>query len=182
MTRNENTIDAWMTNRRASYFAFASFGALFVNMILTIATGNTQMFEFFGPLYRVLLLPVVFCLPAPDWAKFSGWFWIMLDSSLNIGTINGMSPELAHDLRMGAHLGFGVWAVSVAICASGFLRIAGLLVGIVTPAYSFVAPWAPEAILPLTALLLVIYIISCGFRLRRDDAIVAGPNNPDNRR
>ena len=169
MQDDDNVIDRWMTHRRASWFAFASFGVLFANILLTVATGSMAVFEFAGPAYRVLLIPVIFCLPAPAWARFGGWFWVMFDSSLNIGSINGMSEELAFQLRMGVHLAFGIWAVSVAICASGLLRIAGLLVGIVTPGYSFIAPWAPAAILPVTALLLMAYILTCGLHLRRFD-------------
>lgn len=149
------------TRQIAGWLAYASAATLIVNIIVTITTG-LNLFEFLGPLYRLLLIPAVFFLPSPSWAKMAGWLWILFDSALNIGVINGMDAALALQLRLGIHLAFGVWATAAAWVATGGLRWWGLATGIITAGYSFVAPWVSEIILISTLFLLIVFIILIG--------------------
>ncbi|MEM8856757.1 MAG: hypothetical protein AAGD96_00455 [Chloroflexota bacterium] len=166
MTKNvfENEITIF-TPKIAGYLAFGSIGALVLNIVFAGVLGFESAFDFFGPLYRLLLIPAVAFLPAPHWAKMAGWLWILFDSTLNIGGINGMEQELILQLRLGIHLAFGVWAVAVGWLSSGGHRWSAFAVGIVTAGYSFVAPWVPQWVLASTALLLMFFIIMSAIKL-----------------
>ncbi len=153
------------TPKVADYLAFGSLATLVTNLIIITITGDESIFFFLGPLYRVLLIPAVAFLPAPNWAKMAGWLWIFFDSALDIGSINNMDFDLVFQLRMGIHLAFGIWPIAVGWLSNGVHRWSAFLVGIVTAGYSFVAPWVPSWILASTALLLMIYIVISGIKL-----------------
>lgn len=150
------------TNRTAGWLAFTSIGVLIFNAIFVSLTGFEAAVGILGPAYRLLLIPTVAILPAPQESKIAGFMWVFIDSTINIATLNGLDLALGMPLVLGIHLAFGVWAIGVGWMAKRMLRWAALLAGSITAGYSFVAPWAPEWILPVTGLLLLFFIFSAG--------------------
>src|SRR5262249_28953829 len=122
-------------------------------------------------LWHLLLLPVVAAVDAPPWAKGSGYAWIAVDNVLVFMSFFGVGAELVMPMRLGIHLASVTWIFGASLASSGAARVVGLLAVIATLFPSFAGPFvgAQRAgqLLGPSALLLVIWVVLLGIRLRR---------------
>jgi len=169
----------------ASKFAYAA-AAFFVASMAVIFTMGLPEFEGSPPLsinlftmfaltFHLAMLPVIAALPAPAWAKASGFTWVVADNMLVMLTYYGDGSGIVQPLRMGVHLATATWIFGASWNQTGVFRWVGSLVVIAMGGVSLIGPFlsgdaAVQASGP-GALLLIIWTIMAGNRLGKSDAI-----------
>jgi hypothetical protein len=98
-----------------------------------------------GVAFHLALLPVVASLPGRDWAKASGYGWIVVDIVSNVMAINGVADAQVLGVRLGGHIAAAVWIAAVSYGRRGSTRVLGLGLALWLFGYSFAAPWVPDA-------------------------------------
>lgn len=115
---------------------------------------------------HLLLLPVILALPAPKWAKAVGYGWVMVDIVTDIMALNGLSDSLYLPIRYGGHIGAAVWILSSSFAAKGWMRIIGIVLGLLLGGFSFI-PHGSYLILLPTGFLLPIWFYLSGKHLAK---------------
>src|SRR5512140_883559 len=81
-------------------------------------------------LFHLSLLPVVAALDAPEWAKGSGYAWIVVDNVIVFMGYFGVGSELIVPMRLGVHLAAVTWIAGASATAGGAIRVVGWLAAI----------------------------------------------------
>src|SRR3990172_1320637 len=167
-----------MKDTLASKFAYASAVFFALGMIIAIGMGLPEfdgvpplsviLFTLFGLIFHLAMLPVIAALPAPSWAKASGFTWVVVDNMLVLLSFYNAGTELILPLRMGVHLATSTWIFGASMAHTGALRWVGFLVVIAMAGVSLIGPFLGNAIVQasgLGALLLIIWIVMVGNQL-----------------
>lgn len=133
------------SNRGWALFGAASATFLFAGTFLLFGLAPTSpALSIVGALAHVVLFPLVAALRAHPGAKAAGYGWLTVDIVSNIMTLNGGDAQLASTIRLGGHVAAAVWIIGATV-GTGRLRVLGYALGAWLGAYSFAAPWVPEA-------------------------------------
>lgn len=117
---------------------------------------------------HALLFPVIAALPAPRWAKYAGYGWLVIDIATDIMQLNGAPQATYLSMRYGGHISAAIWIASVSWETKGAMRIIGLLLALDLAIYSFIAfsPLTFIILLP-SLVLLPLWIVLGGRFLAR---------------
>lgn len=167
----------------ASRFAYAAAALFAVALAASIALRPPEGFEGTPPLsvvvttvafvlYHLAMLPVIAALPAPAWAKGSGFAWVAFDNVLEMMSLFGQGAELVVPLRWGIHLATATWIFGASWAQQGAFRWVGLVVVIALTGVTLAGPFiADREMVPQTlgpaALLFIAWIVMAGLRLAR---------------
>lgn len=131
------------------------------------------LFTAFSLIFHLAMLPVIAALPAPSWAKASGFTWVVVDNMLVLLSFYNAGTELISPLRLGVHLATATWIFGASIAHTGPLRWVGFLVVIAMAGVSLIAPFLGNAVVQASgpgALLLIIWIVLVGSQLGKSNA------------
>jgi len=174
-----------MKDATASKFAYAAAVFFIASMVVIFTMGlpefegqpplSINLFTAFGLIFHLAMLPVIAALPAPAWAKASGFTWVVADNMLVMLTYYGDGSGIVQPLRMGVHLATTTWIFGASMAQQGAFRWVGFLVILAMGGVSLIGPFlssnaAVQASGP-GALLLITWIIMAGVRLGKSDAI-----------
>lgn len=168
----------------ASKFAYA--GAIFflagIIVIFTMGLPEFEgapplpinLFTAFALIFHLAMLPVIAALPAPTWAKASGFTWVVVDNMLVLLSFYNAGTELISPLRMGVHLATATWIFGASMAQEGAFRWLGFLTVLAMAGVSLVGPFLGNAITQASgpgALLLIAWIVLAGNQLNRSIAV-----------
>ncbi len=123
---------------------------LFVpTMVAFVLFPGTKISNVLGLFFHLAALFVVARMPAPEWAKASGYGWLVLDVLCAAMIINDVPHAIAWPVRLGAHIFAGVWLITVSLlCLPKSIRIVGVVTGGVwLAAFTFFATMLPVTLL-----------------------------------
>jgi len=176
-----------MKDTVASKFAYAA-AFLFVAGMAVILTMGLPEFDGRPPLSRILftafvlpfqlaMLPVITALPAPAWAKASGFTWVFVDIMLVTMSYYGEGSDIVEPLRMGVNIATATWIFGVSMGQEGAFRWVGFLIVPASVGVSLIGPFlSSDTVLQASGpglLLLIAWIIMAGIRLSKSDAVQA---------
>jgi len=176
-----------MKDTAASKFAYiaAFFFVAGMAVIFTMGLPEFQgqpplsrvLFTAFALIFQLAMLPVIVALPAPAWAKASGFTWVVADIMLVMLAYYGEGSDIVEPLRMGVHLATATWILGASWNQTGAFRWVGFLVVLAMAGVSLIGPFlSGDAVLQAGGpgvLLLITWIIMAGSRLGKSDAISA---------
>jgi hypothetical protein len=125
-----------------------------------------------GAAAHLVLLPVVAAMPAPAWARAAGYGWLVIDTMLNVASVNGLDPGIAGALRLGGHASAVVWMAAAAQHAHGPVKIIGWPLAIYLGFHAFGAPWLPAWVIFPPFVTIPIWLVCIGRSLQGE---AAGP-------
>lgn len=168
----------------ASKFAYIAAAFFVGTMVIAIGVGlpefdgapplSVSLFTLFGLIFHLAMLPVIAALPAPSWAKTSGFAWVVVDNMLVLLSFYSAGEEIVTPLRMGVHLATATWIFGTSISHEGALRWVGFLVVIAMAGVSLIGPFLGDAVVQASgpgALLLIVWIVMAGNRLGNSNAV-----------
>lgn len=153
-----------------------SFTLLVISTPLFVFTSGLGQYirEYLGLIWHLTMFFFINKLPAPEWGKKAGTYWIVLDvlsgflylnnlygitSDLSLG-IAAVSLTLPNIVRYAAHLFEGIWMISSAVTTEDkIIRLCGIAAGFLIALYSFVCPFAPGWILMLNVPFMYVWFI-----------------------
>lgn len=115
-----------------------------------------------GVFSHLVLLPVVAALPAPAWARATGYAWITIDVMLNVATVNGADVGLIAALRLGGHVSAATWMALAAWHMSGLVRAIGIPLAALLLIHAFASSWLPAWAIFIPFLLLPVWLALVG--------------------
>ncbi|HET9906542.1 MAG TPA: hypothetical protein VFQ23_07870 [Anaerolineales bacterium] len=173
-----------MKDTTISTFAYAAAGFFIATMVIAIGIGlpefegtpplSVNLFTLFGLIFHLAMLPVIAALPAPLWAKVSGFTWVVVDNMLILLSFYSAREEIVTPLRMGVHLATATWIFGASMSHTGALRWVGFIVVIAMAGVSLIGPFLGNAVVQASgpgALLLIIWIFMVGNHLGRSNAV-----------
>jgi hypothetical protein len=132
---------------RAAYAGAAMFVVLLVLFsMLGAGPPSTPMLivtGVIGAAAHLVLMPVVAAMPAPQWARAAGYGWLVIDTMLNVASVNGLDPGIAGALRLGGHASSALWMATASHHSRGAVRAIGWPLAIVLAVHAFGSPWMP---------------------------------------
>ena len=132
-------------------------------IVIAISAGFT--------LFHLSLLPVIAALPAPEWARGSGYAWVVVDNVIVFMSYFGVGADLGTPMRMGVHVAAATWLVGAGGAASGGFRWVGWAGAFAFVVVSTIAPIVGSAqanqMLGPAGVLLVTWLVMAGGRLGR---------------
>ena len=144
-----------LSTRTVSLIAFV----LFVPVVASfrLAPGS-RWASYLGILFHLAMFLLVFKLTAPEWAKASGYGWLLLDVVAGVLIINQVSRPIAGNVRLGGHIFAGIWFVMASLQGSPAAMLAGLPAGLILFAYTFASPFLPSAWLSPASILVLVWL------------------------
>jgi len=117
---------------------------------------------------HLLMFPVVEALPAPRWARYAGYGWLVIDIATDIMQLNGVPSTTYLAMRYGGHISAALWIASASWQIKGAIRITGLLLALDLAVYSFIAfiPFTFVILIPSLVLLPLWLLLSGRFLAR----------------
>jgi len=117
---------------------------------------------------HLLMFPVVEALPAPRWARYAGYGWLVIDIATDIMQLNGVPSTTYLAIRYGGHISAALWIASASWQIKGAIRITGLLLALDLAVYSFIAfiPFTFVILIPSLVLLPLWLLLSGRFLAR----------------
>lgn len=140
-----------------SYVGVAALGAL----------GYVGAIQYVAIVAHLLLLPVVACLPAPEWARAAGYGWIVVDNVLAVAAIEGVPYEHIEAMRHGLHIATAVWIFGASLGMQTVPRFLGLFVSFGLLVMSFADSQVPFLVSRVILLTFVIWLVTSGVQLYR---------------
>lgn len=125
-----------------------------------------------GLIFHMAMLPVISALPAPSWAKGSGYAWIVADNMLLMLTFYGNGMEIVPPLRWGVHLATATWIFGASMAQQGLSRWIGFIVALGMTGASLGGAFDESAISLLMGVAgpaLIVWLIIAGVRLGKSD-------------
>ena len=118
---------------------------------------------------HLLVFPVVEALPAPRWARYAGYGWLVIDMTTDIMQLNGVPNTTYLAMRYGGHISAALWIASASWQIKGAIRITGLLLALDLAVYSFIAfiPFTFVILIP-SLVLLPLWLVLAGRFLARE--------------
>jgi hypothetical protein len=184
-----------MKDTVASKFAYTA-ALLFILAMVTIITGVQDEFEgtppprviayvSLGLTFHFALLPVISALPAPAWAKGSGYTWVVVDNMLLMLTLYSTGVEIIAPLRWGIHLATATWIFGASLAQQGAFRWIGIIVALGMTGASLGGAFDESALSLLMGVagpLLIVWLIMAGVRLGKSEAAqeITSPQNAQN--
>lgn len=173
-----------MKDTAASKFAYAAAVFFLAGMVVIFTMGLPEfdgapplpinLFTLFGLIFHLAMLPVIAALPAPTWAKASGFTWVVVDNMLVLLSFYGAGADIVPPLRMGVHLATATWIFGASMAHEGAFRWVGFLTVLAMAGVSLVGPFLGNAVTQASgpgALLLIIWIVMAGNQLGRSNAV-----------
>ncbi|MGN6830553.1 hypothetical protein [Paucibacter sp. M5-1] len=130
-------------NLTAVFAALSCFG--WIAMFAAKKSRRLWLGNCFGIVYHIALAPVVQALPAPEFVKMAGYFWIFGDALIDVASINGMNEDNVWALRMGVHIPASIWIVGASLGMSVVPRGLGVLLGVLLALHAVVGPKIPDS-------------------------------------
>lgn len=175
-----------MKDKTASKFAYVAAAFFTAGMVVIFTMGLPEfdgqpplpvnLFTAFALIFHLAMLPVIEALPAPAWAKASGFTWVVVDNMLVLLSFYGAGEEIVTPLRMGVHLATATWIFGASMMAhEGAFRWVGFLTVVAMAGVSMIGPFLGNAVTQasgLGALLLIVWIVLAGNQLGKSNAIV----------
>ncbi|MFZ3231859.1 MAG: hypothetical protein WA160_16755 [Pseudobdellovibrio sp.] len=124
----------------AAISCFGWIGMFVAKKKINLFTGNCL-----GLVYHLALLPVVASLPAPDWIKAAGFFWVLCDALIDVASINKMSEENVWALRMGVHIPASIWIFGTASSMSFPGLAIGYALSLLLATHAIIGPYIPKS-------------------------------------
>lgn len=180
-----------MKNITTSTFAYAATFFFAVGVIASIILKAPSGFEGAPPfsvvlisglfiLYHFAMLPIIASLPAPSWAKSSGFAWIMFDNVLEMAALFGVGAGILIPMRWGVHLATATWIIGASWEGRGAFRWVGVLTTLTLLTITFAGPFiADRAMVPQMlgpgAIVFMIWIVMAGRKMAKSErlAVVA---------
>ena len=152
------------SNKYASTAAYAGAFLFTVLIILfnTIPQDITPV-AIVAVAFHVVLFPVIATLPSPEWARAGGYGWLVLDIAANIMRLNSVDETVCTALRYGAHIPAVIWIIATSLRGNRAMQFVGIPQALIMGTYSFIAPRAPAWVLYPAMVLLIAWLILCGF-------------------
>jgi hypothetical protein len=133
------------------------------------------LFTIFVLIFQLAMLPVIAALPAPAWAKASGFTWVVIDIMLVMLSYYGEGSDIVEPLRSGVNIATATWIFGVSKGQQGVFRWVGFLIVPAGAGVSLIGPFlSSDAMLQASGpglLLLIAWIIMAGNRLGKSDTI-----------
>lgn len=108
-----------------------------------------------GIVFHLAIFLLVPWLPAPQWAKASGYGWAIIDTAVGAMTLNGVPMEIAMPLRLGGHVFAGIWIAAASLSGSAPMKVIGCMAGAWLMVFTFTARFVPPiALMPSSILVL----------------------------
>ncbi|WP_353813769.1 hypothetical protein [Agromyces sp. SYSU T00266] len=177
-----------MNDTVASRFAYAAAVFFVLGMIVIIGLGVRNEFEgspppsviiyvFAGLAFHFALLPVISALPAPTWARASGYVWVVVDNMILMLTLYSVGTEIIDPLRWGIHLAAATWLLGASWAQHGVSRWIGLLAAFGLAGSSLGGAFTESALVLLRVAgpLMVVWLILAGIRLGKTAAPIPAP-------
>src|SRR5438045_2062313 len=116
-----------MTGARSAYSGAVLFVVLLVLVVVGLPPTNATLIIMgvLGAAAHLALLPVVAAMPAPQWARAAGYGWLIIDTMLNVASVNGLDAGVAGALRLGGHVSSALWIATAAHNARGPVKAIG---------------------------------------------------------
>lgn len=139
-----------------------SFALLLVSLPLFMFTDGVGQYvrEYLGLIWHLSMFFFICKLPAPDWGRRAGTFWVLLDvlsgvlylnnfygieADLTLGIATQGAFTLCNTIRLAAHLFEGIWIISTTRTTRNVaVKVCAYLGGGLLVLYTLVSPFAPE--------------------------------------
>ncbi|MEW6083443.1 MAG: hypothetical protein AB1607_02495 [Chloroflexota bacterium] len=164
-------------------YAAASFFILGMTIVITMGVQNEFVgsppprviaYVFAGLAFHFALLPVISALPAPFWAKASGYVWVVVDNMILMLTLYSTSAEIIDPLRWGIHLATATWIFGASLSQQGISRWIGFIVAFGMTGASLGGAFdenALELLMQVAGPALIVWLIMAGVRLSKSDLV-----------
>ena len=134
-----------------------------LTMALALSSSLKVVGEYVGIAFHLLLMPLIFVVPASLPGQAAGLFWVGCDVVMSVATIwqSRDRPKFASQyvpVRMAGHLFAAVWIVSASIHAGMGTLVVGSLLGLGFALYTLAGGRLPEKALAPTGLLVVAWL------------------------
>ena len=116
-----------------------------IGMFVAKKSGKLWLGNCLGFVYHIALAPVVQALPAPEFVRTAGYFWIFCDALIDVASINSMGENEIWALRMGVHIPASIWIVGSSLQMSTLPRAVGVVLGLLLAIHAVVGPKLPNA-------------------------------------
>jgi hypothetical protein len=126
--------------------AFATLSCLgWIAMFAAKKSRRLWLGNCFGIVYHIALAPVVQALPAPEFVRMAGYFWIFGDALIDVASINGMNEDNVWALRMGVHIPASIWIVGTSLGMPTLPQYLGMVLGVLLALHAVVGPRIPDS-------------------------------------
>jgi hypothetical protein len=126
--------------------AFATLSCLaWIFMFVAKKSRRLWLGNCFGIVYHIALAPVVHALPALEFVRMAGYFWIFADALIDVASINGMSEDNVWALRMGVHIPASIWIVGTSLWMPTLAQYLGMVLGVLLALHAVVGPRIPNS-------------------------------------
>lgn len=130
--------------------AFAALSCLgWLTMFAAKKSGRLWLGNCCGIVYHLALAPVVQALPAPEFVKMAGYFWIFADALIDVAAINNLGENPVWALRMGVHIPASIWIIGSSLAMTALPRGLGVVLGALLAVHALVGPMIADAKLKL---------------------------------
>lgn len=120
-----------------------------IAMFAAKKTGHLWLGNCFGILYHLALAPVVQALPAPEFVRIAGYFWIFCDALIDVASINSMGEREIWALRMGVHVPASIWIIGSSLQLPALALAVGIVLGGLLALHAIAGTALPNAKLNL---------------------------------
>ena len=111
-----------------------------IGMFAAKKTGKLWLGNCLGLVYHLALAPVVQTLPAAEFVRMAGYFWIFCDSLIDVCSINGMAENDVWALRMGVHIPASIWIMGTSLHMAALPFAVGTALGAVLAIHAIIGP------------------------------------------
>ena len=111
-----------------------------LGMFAAKKSGNLWLGNCLGLVYHLSLAPVVEALPAAQFVRMAGYFWIFGDSLIDVCSINGMAGDDVWALRMGVHIPAAMWILGTSMHMSALPCAVGTALGAFLAVHAIIGP------------------------------------------
>lgn len=133
-----------------------------VGMFAAKKSGNLWLGNCLGIVYHIALAPVVQALPAAEFVRMAGFFWIFCDALIDVASINGMGEDDVWALRMGVHIPASIYIIGSSLQMPPVSLAVGLLLGALLAVHAVIGPKIPRSKFVLFVLVLPLMAVWLG--------------------
>jgi len=111
-----------------------------IGMFAAKKSGNLWVGNCLGLVYHIALAPVVQALPAEEFVRIAGYFWIFCDALIDVCSINGMAEDNVWGLRMGVHIPASIWIIGSSLQMTTLPFLVGITLGAFLAVHAVIGP------------------------------------------
>ena len=127
------------TNHFTTFFSILSCAG-WLGMFTAKKSGKLWLGNCLGLVYHLALAPVIQSLPATEFVRMAGYFWIFGDALMDVCSINSLPEDNVWALRMGVHIPASIWIFGSSLNMPAASLAIGVILGTFLALHAVVGP------------------------------------------